>query len=110
METLRSLRFLWFGRIFLGGFYHAFESGLEVLQTCRGHDDCIAAAIDVFGDSEETSARIFLQGEHKGLSFDLNFFRLESFLGDWGLWNRGGEGTTPIRRWTFIRNHKLPLS
>jgi len=33
------------------------------------------AAADVLGDTEKTPARIFLEREHKGLAFNLYFFR-----------------------------------
>src|SRR6185295_2571201 len=40
---------------------HGFEQFAEVLQTRSRDDDGVAPAVDVFGDAQETAARILLE-------------------------------------------------
>ena len=51
-----------------------------------GNDDGIATAADVFGDAQETPARVFFQREDEGFALDLDFLRFERVLLDGRFW------------------------
>src|SRR3977135_3874060 len=55
-----------------GGLHHVVHKPFEILQAGGRDDDGVAAAADVFGDSQEAPARIFLQGKNERLALDLD--------------------------------------
>jgi hypothetical protein len=73
--SAKPLPLLGFGRQLGRGLDHFFQDFAEFLQASRGYDHIVTASIDVLGNAQEAAPRIFLQGENKGLPFDLNLFR-----------------------------------
>src|SRR5687768_3939346 len=71
-----------FGRGVGGGAGHFVEDALEIFQAGGRDDDGVAAAIDVFGDAQETAARIFLQSENESFAFDLDFVAAQGVFND----------------------------
>ena len=116
------------GRGVHGGSGHVVENAFEIFQAGGGDDDGIAAASDVFGDAQETAARVFFEREQERLAFDLDFVAAESVFDD-GLFRTGMSTmavsvtmamavsvrapvrVAPVWRWTFVRYHTLfPIS
>ena len=69
-------------RDFRAGFHHCIDNLFEIFEAGGRNDNVIATTIDIFRDTEEATARIFLQRKYERLAFDLNFFRLERVLLD----------------------------
>ena len=75
-------RLLRFGGRFRGGLDHILQELLEILQARRRDDDRVAPSAHVFGDAEESAARVFLEREHKVFPFNLDFTALQGVFVD----------------------------
>src|SRR6478609_2635184 len=64
-------------RNFCRSLHHFINQLFEVFQAWRWDDDGVATSAYVFGDAEETTTRILLQGELEGFTLDLNLFRAQ---------------------------------
>lgn len=75
---------LHFFRLLVGRFYHVVKNPFEFVQAGSGNNNVIATAVDVFGDAQKPSARIFLEREQKCFSLNLHFVAFECiFLNLW---------------------------
>jgi len=66
------------GRVLGGCLDHLVEDFLELFKA-RGRDDnVVASPVDVFGDAQESSARILFERKQKRLALNLNLVALQS--------------------------------
>lgn len=100
---------------------HVVDYASEVFEAGGGDDDGVAATVDVFGDAEEASAGVLLEGEDESFALDLDFVRAEGVF-DYGWFGtlvaasstaaaavsavalsmRSPRWAMAVRRWTFI--------
>jgi hypothetical protein len=67
-----------------GGLDHIVEDFLKFFKARGRDDDVVAPSVNVFGDAEESSARILLERKQKRLALNLNLVALQSvFLYRW---------------------------
>jgi hypothetical protein len=94
-----------FRRRFGGGFHHFIQEFLEFLKSRGWDDDGVASATHVFGDSQETTAWIFLERKNKSFALNLHLLRLQGVFIDRRFGRHCAVRSIAKRRRTFIRDH-----